>query len=360
MAIGSLDFPKHLSSASVDAVVYGEAYSAVVNRTVPAISLVAQDATELARAFEMFNAWSKVTDPDSVEIDFVFRKAGGYVLAISPEPSRLQQRCLGFDRAHRPVALGATWLKSIDSVSPLLLQIRKYCAATIAPLLFDGVVYINPRAALRASSLPILRAVPGLTPLLKFDVAFIDEDAVTPGTVGWVALNATGRTTVKTVTEPPKPRPVDIARQRITALSCHFPVTLERMQQSRTIPDLMRRLIAEGVRDWQVEQAICNIVLRRDMERNTSYVALKGRKAEDAVYNALRDRYELADGQDVPMVAEEEIREQIVADGLALLDFLKKQSAHDLASIQAALQSISALEGAPVISYFQADGAATQ
>jgi hypothetical protein len=31
----------------------------------------------LAKAFEALNAWSRMTDPDSVEITFVFRNSGG-------------------------------------------------------------------------------------------------------------------------------------------------------------------------------------------------------------------------------------------------------------------------------------------
>ena len=74
----------------------------------PDISLVAQNGDELAKAFEAFNAWSRMTDPDSVEITFVFRNSGGYVLAISPEYSRLVRRCLGFDRTHQAIVTEPT------------------------------------------------------------------------------------------------------------------------------------------------------------------------------------------------------------------------------------------------------------
>jgi hypothetical protein len=79
-----------------------------------------------------------MTDPDSVEITFVFRNCGGYVLAISQEYSRLQRRCLGFDRTHQAVAFAPTWFKPIDTVNPLLRQFRRYCSSPIAPFLFTG------------------------------------------------------------------------------------------------------------------------------------------------------------------------------------------------------------------------------
>jgi hypothetical protein len=92
MAIANLEFPGHLRGASVDGVAYGGVWSEAVKQTIPTISLVAQNGTELAKAFEAFNAWSEMTDPDAVELTFVFRNSGGYVLAISPEYSRLGRR----------------------------------------------------------------------------------------------------------------------------------------------------------------------------------------------------------------------------------------------------------------------------
>ena len=47
MALSSIEFPSHLSAASVDAVAYGSVWSEVVNQTVPTISLVAQRGDEL-------------------------------------------------------------------------------------------------------------------------------------------------------------------------------------------------------------------------------------------------------------------------------------------------------------------------
>lgn len=286
MAIGSFDFPNHLSAASVDGVAYGAAWSDVVNETAPAISLVARHGEALAKAFETFNAWSKATDPDSVEITFVFRKSGGYVLAISTEYTRLERRCLGFDRTHRPMAFAAMWFKPIDSVHPQLQRFRKHCSAPIAPVLFDGVVYTGPRDRLSVSSPPDVRPIPDLQPLLKFDVNFVDEEEVKPNTVGWLALNIESRPVSKTPTGPPRPEPRDVGKQRVKALTCHFPVTLERMRRSSNIRDLIRQLSDEGVREWQIEQVVCNLALSEQMGRGPHYAGLSGRKGDKTILDA--------------------------------------------------------------------------
>ncbi len=64
---------------------------------------------------------------------------------------------------------------------------------------------------------------------------------------------------------------------------------------------------------------------------------------------AIRSRYELADGGDIPTFAIEDVHTQVVADGNVLLRYLGKKTCTDLAGVQAALQSVSALEAATAI-----------
>ena len=351
MALASFEFIDHLSAASVGGVAYGNVWSEAVNQTVPTISLVAQRGDELVKAFEEFNAWSQMTDPDSVEITFVFRKSGGYLLAISPEYSRLERRCLGFDRTHRAMAVVAVWIKPIDSIHPLLRSLRKHCSAPIAPFVFDGATYVGPRSVLTPTSPPDLYPIHGLRPLLKFEVTFIDEDDVIPNSTGWLALKAGPRQVPRSPTGPPKPEPADIAKQRVKTLAQHFPVTLERIRRSLSVPPLMLRLAASDVRPWQIEQALCNLVLSAEMGQGAHFSGLSARKVKSGIIQAIMSRYELADGGDIPTFSIEEVSIQVVADGNALLQYLKKKRRRckDLAEIQAALQSVSTLEAVTAI-----------
>ena len=354
MALASFEFPGHLRAASVDAVAYGSVWSEAVNQTVPIISLVAQRGDELTKAFEEFNVWSKITDPDSVEITFVFRKSGGYVLAISPEYSRLERRCLGFDRTHRAMAVTANWFKPIDSIHSLLRSFREHCSAPIAPFLFGGATYVGPRSVLSSSPPPDVSPIRGLQPLLKFEVTFIDEDDVTPSSMGWLALKvlkAGSQQVPGSPTRPPKPEPDDVAKQRVKTLAHHFPVTLERIRRSSSVPPLMLRLAASGVRPWQIEQALCNLVLSAEMGQGAHFIGLSARKAKSGIVQAIMSRYELANGSDIPTFSIEEVSIQVVADGNALLQYLKKKRRRckDLAEIQAALQSVTALEAVTAI-----------
>jgi hypothetical protein len=348
MAVGSFGFPSHLSAASIDGVAYGSVWSKEVDQVIPTISLIGQHGEELAKAFEEFNAWSKMTDPDSLGLSFVFRKSGGYVLAISPEYSRLQRRCLGFDRTFTPITAAATWFKPIDSVNPLLLKFRKYCSAPIAPFLFDGAIYAGLRSALKGSSIPHLRPTPGLKPLLKFEVEFVDEESIKPNTLGHMALNPGSRPHLKSK-GPPRPEPGDIAKLRVRTLLCHFPVTLERMRRNAFVLECVRQLNADGIHAWQVEQAFCNLLLSSEMTGAADFTKLSNDKVESSIIGALRSRHELAAGRDVPSFNLETLRAQVVADGTALLTYLDKKSGNDLAAIQAALRSGSLLDASTAI-----------
>ena len=352
MALASFEFPDHLSNAPVDAVAYSSMRSESVNGEVPAIVLVGKGGRELAKAFEEFNAWSQVTDPDSVEITFVFRRSGGYVLAISVEHSRLQRRCLGFDRAHRALLVGPIWIKPIRSINPVLKSFREHCSASISPFFLTAATYIGPASVLSPSVPPELSPIRGLQPLLKFEVTFIDEADVRLGSTAWAALKTVKAWPQKWPRDPgkkPKPRPDEIATQRIKTLAHHFPVTLERIRRSSSVPLLMLGLAECGVMPWQIEQALCNLVLSAEMGRGAYFAGLSARKAKDAIIQAISSRYELADGGDIPTFTIEDVSKQVVADGNALLRYLKKKRCTDLAGVRAALQSASVLQAATVV-----------
>ena len=343
-AVGSPDFLNHLNAASIDVVAYGDTWSEEVHQTVPTISLVGRHGAELAEVFKTFNAWSNLTDPDSVEITFVFRKTGGYVLVISAEFSRLERRCLGFSRTHRPLVFTGKWFKPMDSTNPLLLRFREYCTAPVAPYLFSGMIYSGQRELVSASSLPGVQLIPGLEPLLKFDVTFLDEDEVTPNTTGWIALNMGRKPLPTSPKEPQRPAPEDVALQRVKTLGYHFPVTLERLRRTESVRLLTRQLEAEGIRAWQIEQALCNLILSDDLGLASHYAGLSARKVESYILGELQSRYEVASGVELRTHTAEEIRTQVLADGNALLRHLGEKTVDNLVTLHAALKSLSALE----------------
>ena len=348
-ALSSGAFIDHLGAASVNAIGYTTTWSRALAKEVPVVSLVAQHRDQLAKAFQEFNSWSQMTDSDSVELTFVFRKSGGYILAISPEFTRRERRCIGFDRTNLAKCVGPFWIKSMDSVHPMLKHFKSYCSASIAPFFFTGVTYVGPSSALTPSLLPDLSPIPGLKPLLKFEVTLVNEDAVKPNSKEWLALHSVKEKTLNTPSRTRKPKQGNIAKQRTKTLGQHFPVTLERIRRNPSVPKLMQRLVENDIRPWQTEQALCNLVLSTELGRGAHFSELSPSEARNKIVQAIRVRYELADGGQIPSFSIKEVRKQVFADGNALLKCIGAKTRRNLPAVQTQLKSISALEaGTPV------------
>ena len=349
MAVGVYDFPNDLHEAEIYGVAYGEARSDEVAQVVPVISLVAENAEPIARAFSAFNEWADVTDPDSLELTFVLRTDGTYVIALSPEPARLLRRCLGFQRTLRPLMSMVTWCKPIDSTHTSLHKIREYSRGPVAPFLFDGVVHSSNKLSLTSTAPPV-RTIPNLHALLKFEATFVEEANVEQNSVAWVALQAASDASREGGEKSGHPVPVQtLNEQRTQMLRAHFPVTLERIKNSLTFITQMSELATESVRPWQVEQAVCNIVLSSELGCGPHYRDIPSSELEDTILNALRDRYEIAGGTGLSSIDTASLREQIIADGNAFLRQIRKRTAGKLQTVQTALHAASALEATSTI-----------
>ena len=348
MAVGPYDFPRHLHDSSVDAVAYGTFHSPELHQQTFTVSLVAQHPEPLAKAFQEFHAWAQATDPDSVELTFIFLNSGGYLLAITPQHSRFVRRCQGFDRSHQTITIAPTWSKPMTTLHPVLRTFRNYCSQSLAPFYLDAATYTGPRNALTISSTPDITPITTIEPLLKFDVSFVNENDVTPNTTAWIALNAQSPqpTYVPSPRPQPPPAPDQIATQRRTTLGHHFPVTLERLRRAGHVRTLTRRLAPNNIRPWQVEQALCNLLLAVQTNKRLHLQGLTVTQVRDHVTDAIGSRSELADGRAIPSFTADQVATQVLADGNALLRSFHTKKRATIPKLQRALASLSVLDAA--------------
>ena len=343
MIVGNLDFPSYLTDARIDAVAYGMAHSRQLEATVPTITLLAKDPHNLKRAFDVFHHWSENTDPDAVELTLVFLRTGGYYLVISPELTRLQQRSLAYNRTHRSISSSVMWCKKLDSVDPILQQIRAInSSSSISPFILSGAKYSGPATATTLNSITI-EEIEGLPELLKFEAHFVDDADVTDGTLASAVLSIEAGSDSPVGKSLSDRAPSSIAERRAEALACHFPVTLERLRVSGTARSLAREPRLCGIRPWQIEQATCNVVLQKELHRP---IVRTYQEVEDQVVAALDERYELADGRELRLADVELIRKQVIADGNRLLSHVKGGRRGRLSRLQDRLRELSLLDGA--------------
>jgi hypothetical protein len=111
--------------------------------------------------------------------------------------------------------------------------------------------------------------------------------------------------------------PDQIAKQRAKTLKQCFPVTLHRVRVTPALQDLKSTLTAQGIRDWQVDQAICNLQIS---ELCHKYLLTEtDREDVDAPLAVLSSRFEdvMTSLRSVGLI---QVEEQLLADARYLIE----------------------------------------
>lgn len=324
--IGAIDFNASLRRAGIFGCAYGVTFDKSLGREMPIISLVGTDQTALEEAFREFRRWDDTTHGDALDLTFVFLKNGGYLIGISPTTEYLDKRFFSMDLIHGPIYSLLTWVKPIDTRSIGIEQIRDYKRKHfISPILFGGTTHkvLEPKAKVDHHDLSPI----AVDPLLKFRATFIDEDDVKPHTVPGIVLDASQAISRKSWIpkdwpKPPVSGPSEFVERRSRFLTKRFPVTIERMRLFSAYQQLLRPLVEAGIRTWQCEQALCNLVLsHRLCAGKFHYTQISFSNLKDAIFSGLRNHVEMADGFEgiPPLLTADLIRRQVSLDSEFLL-----------------------------------------
>lgn len=346
-AIGSLEFNNNLGGAEVVAVAYGIAYSKMLGMEVPVLTLVGRNEEPLRKAFEEFSGWAESTDADAIELTIVFMKDGGYRLCINPETGALFQRTLQYDAVANPLAFTVMWIKKIDTTSQPLKDFReRHSEGIIRPFLLRAECYTG---ILLKDSQPIpelFKPVSYNQELLKFDIRFVDEGSKNDPDWQRIASGSKyidskppikGRTTPKSI----------VWNRRKESLKRLFPVTLWRLKSSERIKELRCSAEKRGLHEWQIDQAICNLVLSQQVaEGNLHFQGCSKNDWPDLLWKTLCNRFEIAsvDEPEFERLTVENVVYQAILDGKTLLAHYGIKRIHNkLERIQYLLQKHSLL-----------------
>lgn len=341
--VGDSTFNTALGKANILGVSYSVGTSQLVPGPVLYVSLGGTDKEAMKEAFDHFHKWCEGSDGDAVAITWVFMSGGGYLLGITQEQRRLRNRILGYRRhTSLQVVLTMFWVKPIDSISAQTRTFKQNAAYLGSFFFLDGVVLPQ------GGGLKDIASVPGLRPILITAATVVNEEDVKPNSPAWAVLETHRRTAA---TEPPDRSPMDgdaLFKDRSRILVTHFPVMLERLRADPALIDHLDGLRKEYA-PWQIEQAICNLLLSRHFLKDQShYPKLKGSEMGEAVGEMLLAWNEVADGdrsrlaQLIPAVVER----QIALDSRSLLEFCGATSVEGLgpAEVQSALKGRGLVE----------------
>ena len=321
-AVGSLEFNKNLMAADIIAVAYGFDYSTILDVQVPAITLLGRNEKPLRKAFEEFTDWASWSDADAIELVIVFLKSGGYRLCIRPEVSALYRRVLQYDTVVNPMAFQLTWIKAIATTSQSLNDIRRMLSTgIIRPFILRAARYSGISLTTKSFDPGLIEQISLGPELLKFEIGFLDEGSEEDSHWPRIALGDRDSN--------PLSRPNDshiqqtlVWTRRKEALKRLFPVTLWRSNSNEWCSKLRSEATSLGIFEWQVNQAICNLVLSQEIaDGKLHFRGIAKQDFQDRIWNALCGRFEVADGNRLSFqqLTLENIVHQVILDARVML-----------------------------------------
>jgi hypothetical protein len=324
-----VSFIQLLKEAEVVACAYRYVPEGPLGVAMREIALVGVRREPLTKAFTEFERWAASGDGDAVKLTFIFLIDGGYLLCIEREPSRATHDLKGSDRTYSTILFAGSYIKKFDTRQPALEELRKYKRTfLISPFLFSAAALQNS-----SNNLPALNGVQPLnevTPLLKFEADFLDEATILPGTSHYSLLKMPKHSNVSpkknkksffsSLPEPKRQQPAEYFLHRARMLEHHFPVTIERIRSGR-YAEMMDTLRSKGIKDWQFEQAACNLLLSASaFDGQLFYPNLKAEEFTRRVAAAIEQREERSDTPEVTRFSTGDIIAQVQLDAMALLE----------------------------------------
>lgn len=279
-------------------------------------SLVAQNEEPVRRVFEIFKVWADAIDADCVQLEIVILADGGYLLTIGPEPNRSNIRLAGYGSLLQPMTMAHTYVKKLDTVSKGLFDLRDYKKLPMSPVLFTAAVTSAREPTQDMNLMPIV----GCPELVKFEFKISEEKDARRNPFMSALIDGVGSPIKghdKKYSARERLEPEQIAERRAMLLKQCFPVTLHRIQVTPSLLALKKTLTSQGIRDWQVVQAICNLQI---VELCHKYLLSQtDREDADAPLAVLASRFEdvLTPLGGVELV---QVEEQLLADAQYLVE----------------------------------------
>lgn len=325
-AVGSMEFKNNLRAAEILAVGYGFDHSKELGVQVPAITLIGKNIEPLRAAFDEFWTWTEEIDADAIDLTIALRNDGGYNLCIGPEVRALFKRTFRFDAVANPLAFQLLWIKPIETTSqPLRDFCDHVCAGFVRPFLLRAAHYVGPLPVSGPQRPNYIRPILDQQDLLKFEIRFVDEGSRED--VQWQKTALGKGKEPSSAVEERKSIPKSVVRsRRRESLKSLYPVTLWRSKSCERLSDVRTQAQKLGLHEWQIDQAICNLVLSREVcGGRLHFCEFSEDNWLDNVWEALRNRFEVSsvDHNRFAWLTTDDIVTQAMLDAKALLGHYK-------------------------------------
>lgn len=264
----SFDLNTHLTAARVNGCAYGYDEVEGYPTDIPCLTLVGEDEEELLKASKCLESWGCLEDGDAVDLEILLKNDGGYLLGLQPNYKKMSVRMLRDRSLVQAIFTGATWIKTLDTTNPMLLDWRDYLRSKLAPI---KIMFATAKSVNRIPQMDTFQLVPEAITFVKFDVRITSQEEEPEHwflkIVGGSAQRLKGRGPVKDT-----PNDVAVARKRI--IDTAFPVSRARIRRAG-LADQVRALANNSeITASQVEQAAINLMLSREWTGADHYVGI--------------------------------------------------------------------------------------
>ena len=276
--------------------------------------LVGGNESALRRAFEIFKSWAEGSDDDALSLQIILLDSGGYLLLLGPDPDRAQVRIVGYGSILRPLIYTATFAKRMDTTSDFVPKLQAYVRQALSPVMFGAA--LAPRWP--GDEPRLLEDCPELV-LYNVKVINEAEAEAEPAFRHFVERErGQAQTEGLRLRRSDLPSPSESSKRRRELLEKLFPVTIFRIRHELQIANITAAFARQGIRSWEIEQAVCNLQLTQ-LILNQSSIGTDRESASP--WGVLSTRFE--DLETTLVVPTRwQLEEQLLADAQALLTAL--------------------------------------
>ena len=235
----------------------------------PFLGLLTENKQKMAAALTDMNVRSQPLGGDGLVLGIRLNPTGGYQLAVGLDPAAMAERFAAGRHVFSFVAVTASWMYSLRTTDPAVLAMKTWKERNPAyPLLLGGIEAHRPG---------MFRPMNVVVPV--FNVQFSEHSDHEPPPFPFIPDSPRGE-----MRHPPKTTEEEIGRRRIGALKRYFPLTAANLADR--IPQ------DSSGDDWEVMQAVCNLMISRELCHADHFVGLSADDLAAAVEDHMRSRIE--------------------------------------------------------------------
>ena len=222
------------------------------------LTLLAENPDHLRNAFKHFEHWGSQHDGEAVDLEMLLCRNGSYFFGIGPNPRRMITRIVKDDALASPIFPSVTYIKTIDSTNPILLEWKEHLSTGLFP-----VRVMAATTAMRngVPDMEKIAPIEGAHPFVTFNLKITTEDEAPDHFFFWVANKETGK---KPKTDKAQSKPKEVADSRRRLIDRVFPISRGRIRRSGLTQRIRSSYSKLEISASQIEQAAINCLLSKE------------------------------------------------------------------------------------------------